>query len=1060
MSSPPPFKRQKTSCFVESNQNNSSVIFDKLTHSNGMGTNGEANELDEGLYSRQLYVLGTEGMRRMATSDILISGLGGLGLEIAKNIILAGVRSVTLHDPSPVSWSDLSSHFFAGVDDVGHGKAEISKHQLAELNTHVSVHILNKPKLAADDLKKFTVVIVTQAAHENCVELGTACHELGVKFIVAKTNGVFGKVFCDFGEDFTVVDPTGEDPPSVMVQQIERSKQGLVTCLEETRHDFEDGDYVTFSEIKGMSELNGCEPRKVSVVGPEAFTVGDTSSFGTYISGGVCTKVKMPKKFRFKSYIDAFRQPEFMTTDFTKFDRPSQLHLCFAATSDYMQLHKGSLPGAWSQLDAQEFLKSVITVNESLKDSGAFVNDIDEPLCTLFAYTCGGQCCPIQAVIGGFAAQEAMKACTGKFVPIQQWCYFDATECLPQPAVHPSNRCNTLVNEGDAAACETRYDGQIAIFGKQFQQKLTRLKYFLVGAGAIGCELLKNFALMGIGASPCGKITITDMDSIERSNLNRQFLFRPWDISKMKATVAAASVKRMNPELNIDAHENRVGPETENVYDDSFFEGLDGVANALDNIEARTYMDRRCVYYRKPLLESGTLGTKGNVQVVIPYLTQSYCSSQDPPEKTFPACTLKNFPYLIEHTLQWARDLFEGLFVQQTQCVASFLREPAKFLEKTLSGPGNQPLETLETLKANLVDKRPTTFEECVSWARMLWQDLFANTISQLLFNFPADHVTSTGSNFWSGTKRCPHPLEFNISNATHVDFVLAAANLRAFAFGIPQCRNVMKVIPMIQAVTVPPFKPRTGVRIEVTEAEAQARASAPIADASQLDKLRNTLLNLGNPGVFKGNVIEFEKDDDTNFHMDFITAASNLRAACYDIQPADRLKSKLIAGKIIPAIATTTSIVAGLVCLELYKLVQGHKDLSLYKNAFFDLASSFMTFFEPLPPVKSKYYDTEFTLWDRFEVVGPMTLREFIDHFKTKYNLELTMLSQDVSMLYAFFMPEAKRKERLAMPLHQLIETISKKRIPPHVKALVFDLCCSNADGEDVDVPYVRYLL
>ncbi|KAF6780065.1 hypothetical protein AHF37_00433 [Paragonimus kellicotti] len=193
---------------------------------------------------------------------------------------------------------------------------------------------------------------------------------------------------------------------------------------------------------------------------------------------------------------------------------------------------------------------------------------------------------------------------------------------------------------------------------------------------------------------------------------------------------------------------------------------------------------------------------------------------------------------------------------------------------------------------------------------------------------------------------------------------------------------------------------------------------------------------------------------------MDFITAASNLRAACYDIQPADRLKSKLIAGKIIPAIATTTSIVAGLVCLELYKLVQDHKDLSLYKNAFFDLASSFMTFFEPLPPVKSKYYDTEFTLWDRFEVVGPMTLREFIDHFKNKYNLELTMLSQDVSMLYAFFMPEAKRKERLAMPLHQLIETISKKRIPPHVKALVFDLCCSNADGEDVDVPYVRYLL
>lgn len=63
-------------------------------------------------------------------------------------------------------------------------------------------------------------------------------------------------------------------------------------------------------------------------------------------------------------------------------------------------------------------------------------------------------------------------------------------------------------------------------------------------------------------------------------------------------------------------------------------------------------MDRRCVYYRKPLLESGTLGTKCNVQVVLPSMTESYSSSQDPPEKSIPICTLKNFPNAIEHTLQ------------------------------------------------------------------------------------------------------------------------------------------------------------------------------------------------------------------------------------------------------------------------------------------------------------------------------------------------------------------------------------------------------------------------
>ena len=62
---------------------------------------------------------------------------------------------------------------------------------------------------------------------------------------------------------------------------------------------------------------------------------------------------------------------------------------------------------------------------------------------------------------------------------------------------------------------------------------------------------------------------------------------------------------------NVTAQDNLVGAKTENVYNDAFFERLNGVANALDNVEARQYMDRRCVYYCKPLLESGTLGTKG-----------------------------------------------------------------------------------------------------------------------------------------------------------------------------------------------------------------------------------------------------------------------------------------------------------------------------------------------------------------------------------------------------------------------------------------------------------------
>jgi ubiquitin-activating enzyme E1 len=104
-------------------------------------------------------------------------------------------------------------------------------------------------------------------------------------------------------------------------------------------------------------------------------------------------------------------------------------------------------------------------------------------------------------------------------------------------------------------------------------------------------------------------------------------------------------------------------------FGDAFFDGIDVVTNALDNVAARQYMDQRCVYYEKPLLESGTLGTKANVQVVLPHLTESYSSSQDPPEKSHPSCTIKNFPNMIEHTIA-VRPVPSSLRLRLTQCIA------------------------------------------------------------------------------------------------------------------------------------------------------------------------------------------------------------------------------------------------------------------------------------------------------------------------------------------------------------------------------------------------------
>lgn len=210
----------------------------------------------------------------------------------------------------------------------------------------------------------------------------------------------------------------------------------------------------------------------------------------------------------------------------------------------------------------------------------------------------------------------------------------------------------------------------------------------------------------------------------------------------------------------------------------------------------------------------------------------------------------------------------------------------------------------------------------------------------------------------------------------------------------------------------------------------------------------------------FRLTPVEFEKDDDTNFHIDFITAASNLRAENYKIEPADRHKTKFIAGKIIPAIATTTALVTGLVILELYKLVDGKTDIEQYKNGFVNLALPFFGFSEPIASPKVEYQGPNGKvsldkIWDRFEV-GDITLQELLDDFE-KRGLTIAMLSSGVSLLYASFFPPAKQKDRFGMKLSQLVESVTKKPIPEHQTELVFEVVTEDANGEDVEVPYIK---
>ncbi|CDK26509.1 unnamed protein product [Kuraishia capsulata CBS 1993] len=1008
----------------------------------------EDGKMDEGLYSRQLYVLGKEAMLKMQNSNVLIIGIKGLGVEIAKNIALAGVKSLAVYDPAPVSLADLSAQFFLSEGDIGVSRAEATVPKLAELNSYVPISVVHE--ISEEIIKRYQVIVATETPLAKQLEINEIAHTNDIKFISTDVRGLFGQLFVDFGDNFTVIDATGEEPRQGIVSDIE--KNGTVTMMDDNRHRLEDGDYVKFSEVQGIEKLNDGSIYKVKVLGPFAFQIDLDPSWGTYIKGGLYTEVKVPTEVKFEKLSTQLSNPEYLFSDFAKFDRPPQLHVGFRALDQFRSTHSDALPAPYNEQDALELVElatEIAAANPSILGEDT---QVDIELIKELAYQARGELPGMTALFGGFVAQEVLKACSGKFGPVKQWMYFDSLESLPPVETFPRS-------EDACKPIGSRYDNQIAVFGLEYQKKIANLNVFLVGSGAIGCEMLKNWAMMGLGSGPEGSIILTDNDSIEKSNLNRQFLFRPRDVGKNKSECAALAVATMNPDLTgkVDARSDKVGADTEHIFDNEFWNKLDFVTNALDNVEARTYVDRRCVFFCKPLLESGTLGTKGNTQVIIPRLTESYSSSQDPPEQSIPLCTLRSFPNKIDHTIAWAKSLFQGYFADAPENVNLYLSQP-NFVESTLKQSGDVK-GILETISEYL-QGRPYTFEDCIKWARLQFEQKFNYDIQQLLYNFPKDATTNTGAPFWSGPKRAPDALVFDINNENHFHFIAGAANLLAYIYGLkgdqgePDKDVYQKVLDTIE---VPPFVPKSNLKIQVNDSDPD-----PNADAGQLDNdiIENLASSLPPPASLAGyrlNPAEFEKDDDTNHHIEFISAASNCRALNYGIEVADRQKTKFIAGKIIPAIATTTALVTGLVCLELYKVVGGRDKVEYYKNGFVNLALPFMGFSEPIESPHGEYNGKKFDMiWDRFDVKGDITLQGLLDKFKEEEGLEISMLSYGVSLLYASFHPPKKLKERLPLKITELVETVSKKPMPAHEKTLILEICAEDQNEEDVEVPYI----
>jgi ubiquitin-activating enzyme E1 len=200
---------------------------------------------------------------------------------------------------------------------------------------------------------------------------------------------------------------------------------------------------------------------------------------------------------------------------------------------------------------------------------------------------------------------------------------------------------------------------------------------------------------------------------------------------------------------------------------------------------------------------------------------------------------------------------------------------------------------------------------------------------------------------------------------------------------------------------------------------------------------------------------------------------AANLRARNYKIHECTHQKTKMIAGKIIPAIATTTAMITGCVSAELYKFVQGIDNIEVYKNGFINLALPLFVFSEPTEVNKTKSKELDpilgcpikaipenFTIYDKVVIQGPLTFRQFFDQMKERFNIEITLVSCGKMALFNSYLPGGKHEARRDREIAEVYRSISDEPIPDGRYYLCLELGGEViGEGCDFAIPTVKYI-
>lgn len=904
-------------------------------------------------YSRQSYTIGQDAQTKLSNASVLVIGYNTLAQEIIRNMALIGVSQIDIFTSDKILKQNHSTTgLYYPIKDNS-----IPLDDLRKLNPTIKIDLvdimdedneLDKKKI----INKYNLVVLTNSIIDDAIDINRLTHKFNIPFIMCGSYGLMGYVFNDWGENFTISDLDGETSEPLILESIDSK---ILKFKDE--HKLSQADTIIVSRPDG-SETEFVVHRKKS---PLIVELKETP-FQDKLEYSKILRKKISQTFNFETLKKNILNPSYSIGDWSVgIDRSELLHKLHLYISTYLN-EFGELPKAWSIPD-WELFSSKFLEKQNLSDS-------DMILAKKFCFTLRGDILPVCSIIGGIVSHEVLKVLSHKYIPITQWYYMDYLDLIGDGEItsHSDYTCRNFKTK-------TKYDGLVNIFGKRFLETIQNTVPFVIGSGAIGCELVKNLGMMGVK-----KMYVTDPDHIEKSNLSRQFLFSDNDLRQSKSETASKKIKLMNPDVEVISLGQKMCSDTEDYFDDNFHSQIDIYLNALDNVDARTYMDSQAIKYSKPLIDSGTMGSKGNVQVIIPHLTESYGSSKDPDEKAgIPICTLKAFPYKPEHTIQWARELFETEFNQIPQFLNKYKNQDE--LSNINDADSKQLLKQL--YKYAGFELSSEYFNKLLG---TIWRENFYSNIKEII-----DKYSKPENKEELGDKKLPEYLDWEYENyANSIEFYRYGYKLLNQLFG----SDIKFIISENNNDSVLRYEP---FEYNIEE-----------LDSEHIIKILNPIINL----VPKTTPIEFEKDDDDLGHVQWIWLSSNMRNTQYSIPQSDLWETRKIAGNIIPALITTTSLISGFQILEFirvcklyqtnkYTLTENKKDIDLYKNRFVNLNTNYLDGINPSPIQVYKLGDNlNLSTWSNFKSSSLNTI-QIINQIELETKKKIEFMTQGNKTVY-----------------------------------------------------------